>query len=184
LLTPNGVRHPLALTLGAFTSAFRTGDCILLTLQGGATTTRSIATPLSGACAEHARTPPPQLSRTPYVGVSCPRAPNSIRCDRIGITVWTKQRTEHMAVRIGNKAIRLRSIGYQPGAGWGYNGFLQPAGLTAGNGPLHVRPDHGRYSWFGVHPVFFTMAIITPGGGVGIDAVQQDVRLELNTGYG
>ena len=32
-----------------------------------------------------------------------------------------------------------------------FEGFLEPAGLI--DGPLRVRPDHGRFYWAGRHPV-------------------------------
>jgi len=125
---------------------------------------------------------PLQLGRRPYVGVSCPGAPNSIKCDRVSITVWTRQRLSFVTIAIGGRRLQLQPLSsYQSGEGWQYTGYLQPAGLL--NGPLRVRPDKGRYLWYGKHPVYFTMQVIAPTGSDGTD-VGIPVRLMLNTGAG
>jgi len=76
-------------------------------------------------------------------------------------------------------------VGFEPtpylgrrGAYW--EGFLQPAGLK--NGRLRVRPDVGRYTWYGRHPVYATVRI-TASYGDGPPATTI-VRVSLHPGWG
>ena len=182
VMSPGGDRRPLQLVSGAYDAQYIRGDCLLLTLANGTHAAREIDGPLTGACARYAGVVVPTLGRRPYVGVSCPGAPNSIKCDRVSITVWTRQRLSFVTIAIGGRRLQLQPLSsYQSGEGWQYTGYLQPAGLL--NGPLRVRPDKGRYLWYGKHPVYFTMQVIAPTGSDGTD-VGIPVRLMLNTGAG
>jgi hypothetical protein len=93
-----------------------------------------------------------------YMGVSCGK-PNSIRCDRVGLAVWSPTRFPRIEVTIAGRPLTLTWKSATPGSSWDmpryrrlnyYEGFLAPAGLL--DGRLRVRPDGGRYHWTGLHP--------------------------------
>jgi hypothetical protein len=94
-----------------------------------------------------------------YMGVSCP-TPNSIRCDRVGLAVWSPSRFPRLEATIAGRPVTLtrkavtRRLNY-------YEGFLTPAGLL--DGGLRVRPDGGRYRWTGRHPRAATVVLVAPG---------------------
>jgi hypothetical protein len=98
-----------------------------------------------------------ELRRTPYLGVACPGAPNSIKCDRVGLAVWLKRPAIRVGATVTGRQVTMRiprtfrPSRYLGRRGEYWEGFLQPAGLISG--PLRVRPDRGRYIWFGRHPV-------------------------------
>jgi hypothetical protein len=61
-----------------------------------------------------------------------------------------------------------------------WEGFLKPAGLI--DGPLKVRPDRGRYHWFGRRPVYGRVRL-TAFDDEGKSATRR-LRLRLAAGYG
>lgn len=85
------------------------------------------------------------------MGVSCHK-PNSIACDRIGLTVWLA-RPATVTARIAGVPLRLNDptwsyVTYQSGVRlYVYAGFLHPAGLVT---RLHVVPV-GAATWLGAN---------------------------------
>jgi hypothetical protein len=128
------------------------------------------------------------LPKPPGIGVACPTA-NSIACDRVGIAVWispTPALPAHLVATIGDRSVELRDqtdaaycASKQPCSHF-YIGYLHHAGLL--NGTLKVRPDHGRYRWYGRHPVTAAMHItaITANGARAVTTR----RVELAPGWG
>ena len=123
-----------------------------------------------------------------YMGVSCGK-PNSIRCDRVGLAVWSPRRLPQIEASIAGRQLTLPWKSATPGATWDmpryrrlnyYEGFLSPAGLL--DGRLHVRPDGGRYHWTGLHPKAATIRLIgRPASGPARRAVR---RVYLAAGWG
>jgi hypothetical protein len=95
-----------------------------------------------------------------YMGVSCGK-PNSIRCDRVGLAVWSPKRFPRIEARIDGRPLTLEWKSATPGLNY-YEGFLSPAGLL--NGRLRVRSDGGRYHWTGRHPRAATVILIAGEG--------------------
>ncbi|MEA2157100.1 MAG: hypothetical protein QOE11_3240 [Solirubrobacteraceae bacterium] len=96
------------------------------------------------------------LAAAPGIGVACPRAPNSIACDRVGIAVSLPTRHADLRATIAGRSVRLRnrSTGACPHSGpcsGFYTAYMRHAGLL--DGALRVHPDAGRYHWYGGHPV-------------------------------
>ena len=111
---------------------------------------------LVGAAVGTGGSEPLELRRSPYLGVACPGAPNSIECDRVGLAVWLERPAGRLTARVAGQRVRMRippnfaPTRYLGRRGEYWEGFLQPAGMI--DGPLRVRPDRGRYLWFGRHP--------------------------------
>jgi len=107
----------------------------------------------------HAVLPSLVLSGAPGIGVACPRAPNSIACDRVGIAVSLPTRRAQLRATIAGRSVQLRNraTGACPRAGCFYSGYMRHAGLL--DGALRVHPDHGRYHWYGRHPVTATIQL-------------------------
>ena len=86
------------------------------------------------------------------MGVSCHK-PNSIACDRIGLTVWLA-RPATVTARISAAPLRLNDptwsyVAYQGGIPlYVYAGFFHLAGLVT---RLHVVPV-GAATWLGANP--------------------------------
>ena len=99
-----------------------------------------------------------RLAQQPYAGVRCP-GPNSIACDRIGLAVWLVRPAIRLTATVAGKPIRMAIPSrFRKGRGSYYcahncyfEGALHPAGLLT-SGPLHIRPDAGKYYWEGRHP--------------------------------
>lgn len=119
-----------------------------------------------------------ELIRTPYVGVSCPR-PNRFSCDRLGLTVWLRQRPEQVVATIGGKKVSLSFRDHPPARERPYEGFLRPAGLV--DGPLRITPKPGTRRWEGNPPVYATLRIEAtfPHGVI----ATKTVRVRLRPGY-
>jgi hypothetical protein len=123
-----------------------------------------------------------------YMGVSCGK-PNSIRCDRVGLAVWSPRRLPQIEASIAGRPLTLTWKSSTPGATWDmpryrrvnyYEGFLSPAGLL--DGRLRVRPDGGRHHWSGLHPKAATIRLIgRPASGPARRAVR---RVYLAAGWG
>jgi len=84
------------------------------------------------------------LSRSPYMGVSCPQ-PNAISCDRVGLAIWLKRPAISVAATIAGQPLELDWFGEEPRFASAtprteFDGYLQPAGLTT---RLHVKPTGG-----------------------------------------
>jgi hypothetical protein len=129
-----------------------------------------------------------RLAQHPYAGVRCPQ-PNSIACDRIGLAVWLVRPAVRLTATVAGKQIpmavpsRVRNGpgGYYCARSCYFEGALHPAGLLA-PGPLHIRPDAGRYDWQGSHPRPLRVVLV---------AVYRDgssaaatVRVWLHAGWG
>ena len=120
------------------------------------------------------------LARAPYMGVSCDGRPNWIGCDRVGLYVYLTHDVARLTASIEGSGVPMRRARGGEDARHNWEGFLKPAGLI--DGPLKVRPDRGRYHWFGRRPVY---------GRVRLTAFDDDgksattrLRLRLAAGYG
>jgi hypothetical protein len=151
----------------------------------------SATTPRPGPAAEPragAITPPASvLARDPYMGVSC-RIPNSIVCDRVGLTVWLRQPAIAVSATIAGEPLKLNDPMWSGPAHHGrrttFAGFLQPAGIVT---RLHVIPDPGGKTWMA------DIAVIAkppppPAVVIRIDyghrTVLTEVKVELHSGWG
>lgn len=91
------------------------------------------------------------FAQDPYMGVAC-HIPNSIACDRVGLSVWLRRRAIAISATIAGAPLRLDDPTWSYVAHDGrrtlyvYAGFLQPAGLT---GRLHVTPEPHSAIWLG-----------------------------------
>jgi hypothetical protein len=100
----------------------------------------------SGTGAEE--TPVAVFQQPPYMGVAC-HTPNSIACDRVGLSVWLRRPAVVTATIAGARLKRddphLSYVAhYRHQTVYVYAGFLQPASLTT---RLHVLPASGTSSW-------------------------------------
>jgi hypothetical protein len=120
------------------------------------------------------------LARTPYMGVTCPNRPNWIGCDRVGLFVYLDRDVARLTASIEGRRVLMRRVRDAPDAAHDWEGFLQPAGLI--DGSLEVRPDRGRYYWFGRTPVYGRVRL-TAFDDAG-DAATRTLRLQLAPGYG
>ncbi|MEX2195447.1 MAG: hypothetical protein WD844_09190 [Thermoleophilaceae bacterium] len=79
------------------------------------------------------------FSQEPYMGVSCP-APNTIACDRVGLSVWLREPARRVDATIAGRPLALDDPQWsgplESGGRRIFAGFLQPAGLI--DGPLRV----------------------------------------------
>ncbi len=138
------------------------------------------------------------LSRSPYLGVSCPVA-DSIACDRVGLAVWLKRPAVSVTATIAGARLPLNRYGdrlartRRPRRA--FDGFLQPAGIVS---RLHVRPVDGnqvstrhgrprvtvsRQMWFGAgsDPSPLVRLTIRDAGG---RATITRLRVGLAAGWG
>ena len=99
------------------------------------------------------------LSAALGIGVACPRAPNSIACDRVGIAVFLPTARARLRATIAGRSVQLRNLstGACPRTGCFYSAYMRHAGLL--DGALRVVPDTGRYHWYGRHPVTATIRL-------------------------
>ena len=83
------------------------------------------------------------LARDPYLGVSC-GIPNSIACDRVGLSVWLRRPAVAVRATIAGAPVKLDDRQWSGPRRHGrrtlFAGFLQPAGIIS---RLHVTPDPG-----------------------------------------
>jgi hypothetical protein len=83
------------------------------------------------------------LARDPYMGVSC-SIPNSIACDRVGLSVWLRRPAVAVSATIAGAPVKLDDRQWSgprhDGRRTLFAGFLQPAGIVS---RLHVTPDPG-----------------------------------------
>ena len=86
------------------------------------------------ATPEHVR-PGALLDHAPYLGVAC-RRPDSTRCDRIGLAVWTRRDVDALRGSVGGRRLALRYVG-PGGSAAMFVGYLHPAGLRDLRLPLH-----------------------------------------------
>lgn len=94
----------------------------------------------------------------PYLGVRC-RAPNSIRCDVVGIDVVLKQRASHVSASIAGRRTSLTTPGFHNavrGLDW-VRPRLAHAGLMRRGSPLYV--GDGKSRWLGEPPVYVPVRI-------------------------
>jgi hypothetical protein len=120
------------------------------------------------------------LARAPYMGVSCDGRPNWIGCDRVGLYVYLDRRVARLKASIEGREVPMRSAQGGPDARYNWEGFLLPAGLI--DGPLKVKPDRGRYYWFGKTPVSgrVRLTVFNRDG----ESATRTLRLPLAAGYG
>lgn len=140
------------------------------------------------------------LSKTPYMGVSCPIA-NSIACDRVGLAVWLRHPAVSVTATIAGARLPLNDYGAFRYRGrkprTAFDGFLQPAGIVS---RLHVHPVEGsavytrhghlhvamrHHMWFGDSsdyppPVPVRLTIHEPGGRTLVTRT----HVELSAGWG
>jgi hypothetical protein len=120
------------------------------------------------------------LARAPYMGVTCDGRPNWIGCDRVGLFVYLNRDVARLTASIEGRRVPMRRVRGHEGPGHDWEGFLRPAGLI--DGPLKVRPDRGRYYWFGKTPVSARVRL-TVFDGDGESATRM-LHLPLAAGYG
>jgi hypothetical protein len=118
----------------------------------------------------------------PYMGVSC-HVPNSVACDRVGLSVWLA-RPASVTATIAGTPLRLNDPRWSHVARQGgkllymYAGFIRPAGITS---RLHVTPT-GQAQWLGAHsPRPLVHFRIEYGDG---DVVTTQERVVLHPGWG
>jgi hypothetical protein len=120
------------------------------------------------------------LARAPYVGVSCDGRPNWIGCDRVGLYVYLTHDVARLTASIEGTGVPMRRARGGVDARHNWEGFLKPAGLI--DGPLRIRPDRGRYHWYGRRPVYGRVRL-TAFDDEG-RSVTTRLRLRLAAGYG
>jgi hypothetical protein len=115
------------------------------------------------------------------MAVRCPK-PSSIACDTAGLAVWLRRPAARLTASIAGRPIAM-TVPPTVGAPRGtyFEGGLHPAGFTR-PGPLHIRPDKGRYYWIGSHPVDAKVRI-TAHYRDGTSATTR-LHLGLNAGWG
>ncbi len=124
---------------------------------------------------------PLHLSRAPGIGVACPRAANSIACDRVGIAVFLTAPDARLVATIKGFSIVLRNQstdGCRPDCF--YAAYLRRAGLL--HGAIPVQPDAGRDRWYGRHPVSVTVRLVATYRDGSRAATTRHV--ELSPGFG
>jgi hypothetical protein len=136
----------------------------------------------SGQAGRQTVLPALALSGAPGIGVACPRAPNSIACDRVGIAAWLPTRHARLRAALAGRSVALRNqtTGACPRGGCFYSGYMTHAGLL--RGALRVTPDEGRYRWYGRHAVTATIRLTAsyPDGS----RAQTVRRVPLAPGWG
>lgn len=121
------------------------------------------------------------FAQPPSMGVAC-RVPNSIACDRVGLSVWLRRPAVSVDATIDGRRLRLDDPLWSGPARDGrrtrFAGFLQPAGIV---GILHVRPD-ATDRWYGTNaPSTAVRLAIDYGRG---RAAVADVSVLLTPGWG
>jgi hypothetical protein len=120
------------------------------------------------------------LARAPYMGVACAGRPNWIGCDRVGLFVYLKRDVARLTASIEGRSVSMRRVRGGEASRHDWEGFLRPAGLI--DGPLKVRPDRGRYYWFGRTPVSGRVRLtVFDGNG---ESTTRTLDLRLAAGYG
>jgi hypothetical protein len=120
------------------------------------------------------------LARAPYMGVTCDGRPNWIGCDRVGLFVYLDRHVARLTATIEGRRVPMRRVRGGEGSGHDWEGFLRPAGLI--DGPLKVRPDRGRYYWFGKTPVSGRVRLTVFDGDH--ESSTRTLHLPLAAGYG
>ena len=120
------------------------------------------------------------LARAPYMGVSCDGRPNWIGCDRVGLYVYLDRQVARLTASIEGREVPMHSARGGPDSRYNWEGFLRPAGLI--DGPLKVKPDRGRYYWFGKTPVSGRVRLTVFDGDR--ESATRTLRLPLAAGYG
>jgi hypothetical protein len=114
---------------------------ILAIVSRGAGSTAGTGAPSPSALVVR---PSAVLSKSPYMGVSCPVA-NSIACDRVGLAVWLKRPAVSVTATIAGARLSLDNpdhlVSASAPSGHAFDGYLWPAGIVS---RLHVRPDNGN----------------------------------------
>ena len=119
-----------------------------------------------------------------YFGVRC-YEPNSVSCDRVGLAVWLARPAKSLVAEIEGRRVELVSPGeFVPGKGTGWEGYLQPAGLSEPGGPLELAREPGKPAdyWSGVEPVTATIRLTaTYADG---SRASRTIRAPLHPGWG
>jgi hypothetical protein len=121
------------------------------------------------------------FSQTPHMGVAC-GVPNSIACDRIGLTVWLRRPARTVTASIADTTFRLDNPTWSGPRHHGqrtvFAGFLRPAGIT---NRLGVITEQGSY-WDGSDgpDPQVVLTITRPGQ----PATQAWVNVHLMAGWG
>jgi hypothetical protein len=116
------------------------------------------------------------------MGVAC-GVPNSIACDRIGVTVWLRRPARAVTATIADSTVRLDNPTWSGGRHHGqrtlFAGFLQRAGITT---RLGMTTEQGAY-WDGGGDGPDPLVVLTitrPGQ----PATQAWVNVHLMAGWG
>ena len=142
--------------------------------------------PRSGAGPAPAKSESPGavFVKDPYMGVAC-HIPNSIACDRVGLSVWLR-RPAIVTARIAGAPLTLNDPTWSYVAHsrrrtlYVYAGFLQRAGLTT---RLGVLPDGlSMNTWYGSNAPSPLVRFRVDYGHGNIVATQE--RVYLSTGWG
>lgn len=120
------------------------------------------------------------LARAPHMGVVCDGRPNWIGCDRVGLYVYLTRDIARLTATIEGRPLPMRRAQGGEDARHNWEGFLRPAGLI--DGPLKVKPDRGRYYWFGRRPMSGRVRL-TVFDREGRSATKT-LRVRLAAGYG
>jgi hypothetical protein len=114
------------------------------------------------------------------MGVSC-QLPNSIACDRIGLSVWLRRPALAVTATIAGASLKLNDPNWSGTARVGrrpafvFAGFLQPAGIIS---RLRLTPDPGGKTWM-AHPDSSTSSMT---GAAPAPAPRVQVRIDYGHG--
>lgn len=121
------------------------------------------------------------FSQSPYMGVAC-HIPNSIACDRIGLTVWLRRPALSVTATIAGRSFSLENRMWSGPARHGlrtqFAGFLQPAGITSRLGVTTERGTHWDGS--GTPAPLVMLEITRPGQA----PIQAWTNVSLMAGWG
>jgi hypothetical protein len=135
------------------------------------------------------QSPSEVLARDPYMGVSC-GIPNSIACDRVGLSVWLRHPAVGVTATIAGAPVKLDDRQWSGPRRHGrrtlFAGFLHPAGII---GRLHVTPDPGSPTTWEANSA--VPAVSPPPANVRLRidyghglVVATQIRVELHAGWG
>jgi hypothetical protein len=140
--------------------------------------------PGSGPAAAKSEPPGAVFAKDPYMGVAC-HAPNSVTCDRVGLSVWLR-RPAIVTATIAGAPLALNDPTWSYVAHSRrrtlhvYAGFLQPAGITT---RLGVLPDGlSMNTWYGSNAPSPLVRFRIDYGNGNIVATQE--RVYLSAGWG
>jgi len=167
-------RVAVATLLGVITAL-----AAVLVTRGAAHKPRPSQPPVQSTHPVPTGAPSAVLAEEPYMGVACP-IPNSIGCDRVGLSIRLRTRAYSASATIDGRALTLDNSQWSDPPVRGKHeflgGFLQPAGLK--NGPLKITTDSSGYP----RSVTATVRLVVDYGGG--REVQTTTAVGLHAGWG